>query len=177
MRTFISPVAIAAVLATAACTSGSAGGTATADGTAPATPAVASGVPSTPPPSLPPTAEPATGRCGTPVTDTGAGMPDLRGTSPDAELWALPFAAMPFKRGEEVKIVWRMTGSGPLVVGATLPDGTKATLAWGPQQHSGSNWKRPGEEWGTGLVFPKKGCWKVHLTRTAGQGDVWFAVR
>ncbi|GAA4586966.1 hypothetical protein GCM10023194_34590 [Planotetraspora phitsanulokensis] len=187
MRISIRPVVIATALATAACTSGPTGGTAPAGGTASAggtdpaatagASAAASSVPATPTPSLLSTAEAAAGRCGTPVTDTGAGMPDLRGTSPDAELWALPFAAVPFKRGEEVKIVWRMTGSGPLVVGATLPDGTKATLAWGPQQHSGSNWKRPGEEWGTGLVFPKKGCWKVHLTRTAGQGDVWFAVR
>jgi hypothetical protein len=173
MRLFIRSSAIAAVLAAAACTIGPADGT-TPGVTAGAT-TVPSSVPSTPAPSTPPTAEAAADRCRPPVK-SAEGMVEVRGTSPDAELWALPFAALPFKPGKEVKIVWRMTGSGPLEVGAALPDGTRATLAWGPEGHSGSTWKRPGEEWGTGFVFPKAGCWRVHLTRTTGQGDVWFSV-
>jgi hypothetical protein len=174
MRISIRPVVIAAVLATAACTTGSAGG-ATPGSTIAAT-TVPTSAPATPVPSPPPAGEAAADQCRTPVKATGSGMPDLRGKSPDAELWALPFATVPFERGKEVKIVWRMTGSGPLEVGATLPDGTKAKLAWGPESHEGSSWKRPGEEWGTGFVFPKAGCWRVHLTRTTGQGDVWFSV-
>ncbi|GIH25003.1 hypothetical protein Aph01nite_33130 [Acrocarpospora phusangensis] len=103
-------------------------------------------------------------------------MPEVQGVARGVELWALLFAPSPFPAGKEVKIVWRMTGSGPLTVAATLPDGTAAQLKWGPEEHGDSNWERPGEEWGTGFVFPKAGCWKFHLTRTAGDGDVWLPV-
>ncbi|WP_248961426.1 hypothetical protein [Sphaerisporangium perillae] len=113
---------------------------------------------------------------GTPLL-TGAGFPEVRGTATDAELWGLLFMDVPFPRGREVKIVWRMTGEGPLKIKATLPDGTSARLAWGPEEHGGSTWRRPGDEWGTGLVFPKRGCWKVELTRTCGSGHVWLPVR
>ncbi|MEQ4718840.1 hypothetical protein [Nonomuraea sp. B19D2] len=106
------------------------------------------------------------------------GFPELRGTAQDAELWGLLFApGPPLASREEIKIVWRMTGEGPLRVRATLPDGTPARLAWGPEQHDGSNWHRPGEEWGTGFVFPKRGCWKIELSRTRGSGYVWLSVK
>ncbi|MFC5834027.1 hypothetical protein [Nonomuraea insulae] len=85
--------------------------------------------------------------------------------------------APPLKRGAQIKIVWRMTGEGPLHVKATLPDGTAAKRAWGPEEHGGSSWQKPGQEWGTGLVFPKPGCWKVELTRTRGSGHVWLPVK
>ncbi|MGP3954444.1 hypothetical protein ACTWPT_00495 [Nonomuraea sp. 3N208] len=108
----------------------------------------------------------------------GQGFPEVQGTARDAELWGLLFAkGPPLPRGQEVKIVWRMTGQGPLQIKAELPDGTRARLAWGPEEHGGSTWQRPGEEWGTGFVFPKRGCWKIELTRTRGSGHVWLPVR
>ncbi|MFI7697780.1 hypothetical protein [Nonomuraea sp. NPDC049480] len=109
----------------------------------------------------------------------GNGLAEVRGTAENAELWGLLFAKAPppLRRAEEVKIVWRMTGEGPLQVKATLPDGTRAKLIWGPERHGGSNWRRPGQEWGTGFVFPKDGCWKIELTRTRGSGHVWLLVR
>ncbi|RVX47750.1 hypothetical protein EDD27_10699 [Nonomuraea polychroma] len=115
---------------------------------------------------------------GTPVF-LGQGFPEVRGTAKGAELWGLLFAKgpPPLPRGAEVKIVWRMTGEGPLQVKAELPDGTRARLAWGPEQHDGSSWRRPGQEWGTGFVFPKPGCWKIELTRTRGSGHAWLLVR
>ncbi|MEO3871739.1 hypothetical protein ABGB18_23230 [Nonomuraea sp. B12E4] len=83
----------------------------------------------------------------------GAGFPEVRGTARDAELWGLLFiGAPPIKRGEQTKIVWRMTGEGPLRIEATLPDGTAARRLWGPEEHEGSTWRRPGDEWGTGFV-------------------------
>lgn len=113
---------------------------------------------------------------GTPVF-LGEGFPEVRGTAEGAELWGLLFVrATPLKRGDEVKIVWRMTGEGPLKVRASLPDGTRAKLIWGPEEHGGSSWRRPGQEWGTGFVFPKAGCWKIELTRTRGSGHVWLPV-
>ncbi|MEV0198121.1 hypothetical protein [Nonomuraea sp. NPDC050691] len=105
------------------------------------------------------------------------GLPEVRGQGRGAEVWGLLFAPAPFERGREVKIVWRMTGEGPLTVTATLPDGTRARRTFGPEQHGGSTWKRPGEEWGTGFVFPKPGCWRFDLTRTRGTGRVWLPVR
>jgi hypothetical protein len=98
----------------------------------------------------------------------------VRGSARDATLWGLVFARVPLPVGEEVKIVWRMTGSGPLRVAATLSDGTPAGRTFGPEAHSGSNWKRPGQEWGTGFVFPKAGCWDLHLSRASGSGDAWL---
>lgn len=114
---------------------------------------------------------------GTPVF-LGEGFPEVRGTAQGAELWGLLFVGQPpLSRKKEIKIVWRMTGEGPLRVRATLPDGSTAKLAWGPEQHGGSNWRRPGQEWGTGFVFPKPGCWKVELTRTSGSGHAWLLVK
>ncbi|MFF4190906.1 hypothetical protein [Nonomuraea sp. NPDC001831] len=97
--------------------------------------------------------------------------------SADAEVWGLLFVSgLPLRRQETIKIVWRMTGDGPLTVRASLPDGTAARLAWGPEEHSGSSWHRPGDEWGTGLVFPKPGCWKIELSRAHGKGHLWLPV-
>jgi hypothetical protein len=102
---------------------------------------------------------------------------EVRGTGRGVELWALPFAPLPLPVGKEVKIVWRMTGSEPLDVTATHHDGTPARYTFGPQEHDWSNWNRPGQEWGTGFVFPKAGCWGFHLARTSGSGDVWLVAR
>ncbi|MBF8194152.1 hypothetical protein ITP53_52485 [Nonomuraea sp. K274] len=105
-------------------------------------------------------------------------FPEMPGTARDAELWGLLFArSLPVRRGQEAKIVWRMTGEGPLRVRATLQDGTRAKPVWGPEEHSGSTWRRPGEEWGTGFVFRKRGCWKIELTRTRGSGHASLLVR
>jgi hypothetical protein len=108
----------------------------------------------------------------------GEGFPEVRGTARDAELWGLLFVrATPLRAGDEVKIVWRMTGEGPLRIRAAHPDGTAAERVWGPEEHGGSSWRRPGQEWGTGFVFPKPGCWKVELSRSRGSGHVWLPVR
>ncbi|MFG1942255.1 hypothetical protein [Nonomuraea sp. NPDC048826] len=112
---------------------------------------------------------------GTELLMSANGFPELRGTSADAELWGLLFAEVPFKAGAEVKIVWRMTGDGPLKVSATGPGGKRAKLVW-LEDHGGSNWQRPGYEWGTGWVFPAPGCWKVELSRTRGSGHAWVRV-
>ncbi|NJP89498.1 hypothetical protein HCN51_08570 [Nonomuraea sp. FMUSA5-5] len=107
----------------------------------------------------------------------GEGFPEVRGTARDAELWGLLFVkATPLSVGDEVKIVWRMTGEGPLRVRAVHPDGTLAKPVWGPEEHGSSTWRRPGQEWGTGFVFPKRGCWKVELSRDRGSGHVWLPV-
>lgn len=41
--------------------------------------------------------------------------------SPDTDLWGLLFSSYPLPRAEQVKIVWRMTGSGELTLLASGP--------------------------------------------------------
>lgn len=107
----------------------------------------------------------------------GTGLIEVRGTARDAQLWGLVFAGVPLPVGQEVKIAWRMTGEGPLQLVVTRSDGTPARLLAGPGQHGSSTWNRPGQEWGSVLVFPKAGCWDFHLARTLGAGDVWLLAR
>jgi hypothetical protein len=78
--------------------------------------------------------------------------------------------------GKELKVAWRMTGSGDFSISATGPDGTVVKSIWGPEQHSGSTWDRPGDEWGTGWVFPTAGCWTLNATRTSGAGSLVLRV-
>jgi hypothetical protein len=93
------------------------------------------------------------------------------------EVWALFFASYPIPEGEpiripqdsEIKIVWRVTGSGELAIEAAGPDGLAIAPDWGPDLHSGSNWERPGDEWGTGWTFPEPGCWTLLLQRGEAQ--------
>jgi hypothetical protein len=107
----------------------------------------------------------------------GTGLIEVHGTARGAELWGLVFAAVPLPVGQQVKIVWRMTGDGPLQISVTRSDGMPARRTFGPEEHAGSTWDRPGQEWGTAFVFPKAGCWDFHLARTSGAGDVWLLAR
>lgn len=100
---------------------------------------------------------------------------DLEGAGDGATLWAMLFSMRP-TAGDEIKVVWRMTGTGDLAISATGPDGKVVEPVWGPEQHSGSNWNRPGSEWGTGWVFPTPGCWTINATRTTGKGTLVLRV-
>jgi hypothetical protein len=109
----------------------------------------------------------------------GDGVPaaaEVEGTSSTAELWALLFTS-PIQAGVEVKIVWHMTGTGALGVATVGPKGISARMTAGPQEHGGSNWDRPGDEWGTAFVFQVAGCWDVHADRGGTAGDVWLVVQ
>jgi hypothetical protein len=105
------------------------------------------------------------------------GFRELRGVPPDdGELWALIFGNYPARQDREIKIAWRMTGDGPLTLHATGPRGRRVAPLWGPEEHAGSNWDRPGDEWGSGWRFPQPGCWTVHLVRGSDQGTAGIRV-
>jgi hypothetical protein len=70
-----------------------------------------------------------------------------------------------------------MTGSGDLAISATGPNGTVVEPIWGPERHGGSTWERPGDEWGTGWIFPSPGCWTVNAKRTGGSGYLVMRVQ
>ena len=92
------------------------------------------------------------------------------------ELWALLFFDKAQANTEE-KIVWRITGTGrQFDIFARHEDGTVIHPIWGPDYHGGSNWERPGDEWGTGFNFPKPGCWTLTVTLGATVGEIRLEV-
>lgn len=95
-----------------------------------------------------------------------------------ASLYGLVMLAgpSPARVNESVKIVWRMTGSGPLRLSAVSPTGRTVRLQWGPDWHLSSNFHRPGEEWGAGYRFVSPGCWRLHAQRTVGEADALLYV-
>lgn len=109
----------------------------------------------------------------TPVA--GVALPQVQGHAPGGELWALIFNGWPMQAHMKNKIVWRMTGSGDFRLVAHGPAGQVLQ----PTDfifHEGSNWQRPGEEWGSTFTFPASGCWDVHASRGNLVGDVWFVI-
>lgn len=86
------------------------------------------------------------------------------------------FPHLPARVGDQEKIVWRMTGSGTLTLAAIAPDGGRHRPAWGPSAHAGSNWTKPGDEWGAGYVFTEPGCWDLRAARGTATADVWLRV-
>ncbi len=104
--------------------------------------------------------------------------PEVVGDATDATLYGLLFtqAPPPIRVGDEVKIVWRMTGQGDLSIRFVDPAGNERPLVFGPERHGGSNYDRPGDEWGSGFLFDRVGCWQIYLKRDIGVGEVWIDV-
>lgn len=98
--------------------------------------------------------------------------------SADAGLWGLALGPgrIPPRAGDELKIVWRMTGRGPLHISFTAPDGRDRPLVFGPEAHLTSSYNRPGDEWGAGFRFATRGCWHIHFARNDVSGDVWISI-
>jgi hypothetical protein len=109
---------------------------------------------------------------------------EVRGTSSTAELWALILegtfaeqqsAVLSNATGRNIKIVWRMTGSGDPTFSLIGPDGSQTGVP-----HSvphGSNWQRPGDEWGSIFFFRQPGCWHIHVERGEASADLWLSLR
>ena len=105
-------------------------------------------------------------------------VPEVQGIATNATIYGLLFPTHegPVRAGDELKIVWRMTGEGDLSVRYFAPDGRERVLVFGPEYHEGSTYDRPGDEWGTGFLFDTPGCWHIQLQRSVGSGDVWLPV-
>jgi hypothetical protein len=109
------------------------------------------------------------------IRANAGGVTERQGVGQGATLWAL-FFAQKAVAGQEIKIAWRMTGSGDLTIAAAGPRGAAAKPSWGPEAHGGSSFQRPGDEWGTGWVFPTAGCWTVNATRAQGTAKLVIRV-
>jgi hypothetical protein len=107
-----------------------------------------------------------------PPTAQIGGLAERQGVAGDgATLWALFFPTEPMLTvGQEIKVVWRMTGSGDFSIVAAGPGATTIKPVWGPEPHLSSTWNRPGDEWGTGWVFPAAGCWTISASRSNNSG-------
>jgi hypothetical protein len=105
-----------------------------------------------------------------------AGFPEVGVASSRGSFWALFFTPVPPPSGQDIKVVWRMTGTGAFTFRASDVDGRMAALIWGPEAHGGSNWNHRGDEVGTGFNFPHAGCWDIHVARSNVAGDLWVEV-
>ena len=134
---------------------------------------------STPSPAITGSTAPGLKNCRPPSSiDNSSSGPEVQGTATNAELWGLleSDSGVPPLTGTEVKIVWRMTGSGNFTIVAVGPYGMKLPPSQGPDEHPASSWSRPGDEWGTVFTFPVAGCWDLHATRDNAFGDVWLEI-
>src|SRR5215469_2159524 len=123
---------------------------------------------STPAPTITGPTAPGLKNCQPPSPiDNSSSGPEVQGTATNAELWGLLESdpGIPPLTETEVKIVWRMTGSGNFTIVAVGPDGMKLPPSQGPSEHLASSWSRPGDEGGTVFTFPMAGCWDLHATR------------
>lgn len=120
-----------------------------------------------------------------PPSPSGRFSAEIQGTiqstsARGGELWAwlMPSHELPVRSGESTKIVWRLPfdGGGPPQFVVRSQDGEEATMDFGPEPHGGSSWARTGAEYGTGFVFPRPGCWDIHVTTGKTTGDVWIMV-
>lgn len=113
-----------------------------------------------------------------PITTSALGIPQVEGTGHRAQLWGLLMFRRvgPAHAGDQEKIVWRMTGAGQLRLTAIAPDGRYHRLICGPEPHGGSNWNKPGDEWGAGYEFTAPGCWDLRAVRGRAVADVWLQV-
>ena len=113
---------------------------------------------------------------------TDSAFPEVQGTPTQANNqtslygWIMAKGVPPIRVGVDVKVVWRMPGEGNLRVQLLNPDGAEKALAWGPEEHSGSNYVRPGREWGTGFVLNSPGCWELRLATDTTAAAVWIDV-
>ncbi len=102
--------------------------------------------------------------CETSELEQATGFPETRGEG--AEAWALLWVTPPWEVGQDVKVVWRMAGSGDFEVRAVGPEGEIVAPTSGPTSHASSNWDRPGPEWGTFFTLPTEGCWQLEAQRS-----------
>ena len=147
--------------------------------TSPTSPTDASkATPSTSPTSLV-TIAPSQRSCqhSSPLDESKVGT-EVQGSATHATLWGLieSTTGIPPQAKTDVKIVWRMTGSGDFTIVASGPQNKQVRPSQGPAAHAGSNWPRPGDEWGTVFTFPLAGCWNLHATRGNASGNVWLDI-
>jgi hypothetical protein len=164
-------LALLPIVAASACTTSASPGHAARRTASPA-PATSTSPPATLAPRGRPGCHPAS-----PTDGSASHFAEVEGTGHGVSLWGLLFfPGTRAQTGKQEKIVWRMTGSGPIRLSAISPAGQRHRLAWGPTLHGSSSWDRPGAEWGAGYYFTSPGCWDLHAARGKLTADAWLEV-
>jgi hypothetical protein len=129
----------------------------------------------TPPPDIPPPAAPVS--LAPHVDCAHPPAPESEGVQGDASsgsvvAWVMADKSHGMPVGQTYKIVWRVTGTGQARFSASSPGSAPVAPVWGPEGPRGSSFHYPGDEWGTGFVFPTPGCWTIHVTRDDMSGSL-----
>lgn len=95
-------------------------------------------------------------------------IPELQGQAKGGQVTALVFHPLPLKAMQESKIVWRVTGHGQLHLTGSNETGDAPRIS-GPERHLGG-------DWGTFIIFPSPGCWRIHVQQDDLSGDVFLPV-
>ena len=114
----------------------------------------------------------------TPLRTSTFSIPEIQGVASHSELWALlqSSTGVPPKAKAALKLLCRMTGSGAFSLVALNAQGKYLLPDHGPDVHGGSNWNRPGDEWGSIFTFATPGCWDLHASRDGASGDLWLNI-
>ena len=110
------------------------------------------------------------------IQESRIGFGEIQGDMhSEGELWALLFFNNAWAKADQ-KIVWRITGEGgAFEAQAQSESGIIIQPIW-QEYHEGSNWERPGEEWGTGFNFPEPGCWRITVSYGETTGTISLKV-
>jgi hypothetical protein len=100
--------------------------------------------------------------------DEPSGYPEIEFAASEGTLWALLFVKDgQFQANSRARILWKMTdGRGDIHLIAIHEDGTQIRAYYGPiSRMMRSDWKHDGQEWASGFIFPKAGCWRILVSR------------
>ena len=124
----------------------------------------------------PPVPQPSCDPPASAIQASQVGFAEAKGSGGESAAWALFVGSPAVEVGREVKVVWRMGGAGDFAVVAKGPGGEIVPATWGPTPHSGSNWDRPGSEWGTSFALPRAGCWTLEARRESAVSTIRLPV-
>jgi hypothetical protein len=89
---------------------------------------------------------------------------------------AVVMEGRPFPAHADIKIVWRLTGSGPLKLFAT-GHGSKRIRPPQFAKHSLPGLTGSGDEWGSVFRFPAAGCYVLHAQRSHTKAYIKLLIR
>lgn len=110
------------------------------------------------------------------MTVSQIGPREVRGNGDAITLWGLLLGRHPASAPEQLKFVWKVTGHGSVRLRAINPAGIDVPLVAGPDPHEGSNYRRPGDEYGAIYNLNRAGCWDLRVLRGADTADVLMRV-
>ena len=94
----------------------------------------------------------------------------IAGEAANGEFWVLPPSQQMLRVGRTFKLVFRLTGEGPVEAFAIAPDGRRAEPTAPLRPHAASNFNRPGQEWGAFFRVYEPGCWDLVVQRGRTRG-------